>query len=150
MSHHLLLILHLICATIWIGGHLYLSICLLPKILRRKDVALLLSYEKSFEPLGMSALLLLVITGVWMALQYGVSISQWFSFSSPIERVVSVKLILLFITILFALSVQIRVLPKLRNNNIRKLPEMAFHIIAVTIIGIVMLILGTFVRYGGI
>lgn len=150
MSHHLLLILHLICATIWIGGHLYLSICLLPKILRRKDVALLLSYEKSFEPLGMSALLLLVITGIWMALQYGVSISQWFSFSSPIERVVSVKLILLFITILFALSAQIRVLPKLRNNNIRKLPEMAFHIIAVTIIGIVMLILGTFVRYGGI
>ena len=150
MSHHLLLILHLICATIWIGGHLYLSICLLPKILRRKDVALLLSYEKSFEPLGMSALLLLVITGVWMALQYGVSISHWFSFSSPIERVVSVKLILLFITILFALSAQIRVLPKLRNNNIRKLPEMAFHIIAVTIIGIVMLILGTFVRYGGI
>lgn len=150
MSHHLLLILHLICATIWIGGHLYLSICLLPKILRRKDVALLLSYEKSFEPLGMSALLLLVITGIWMALQYGVSISQWFSFSPPIERVVSVKLILLFITILFALSAQIRVLPKLRNNNIRKLPEMAFHIIAVTIIGIVMLILGTFVRYGGI
>ena len=150
MSHHLLLILHLICATIWIGGHLYLSICLLPKILRRKDVALLLSYEKSFEPLGMSALLLLVFTGIWMTLQYGVSISQWFSFSSPIERVVSVKLILLFITILFALSAQIRVLPKLRNNNIRKLPEMAFHIIAVTIIGIVMLILGTFVRYGGI
>lgn len=150
MSHHLLLILHLICATIWIGGHLYLSICLLPKILRRKDVTLLLSYEKSFEPLGMSALLLLVFTGIWMTLQYGVSISQWFSFSSPIERVFSVKLILLFTTILFALSAQIRVLPKLRNNNIRKLPEMAFHIIAVTIIGIVMLILGTFVRYGGI
>lgn len=150
MNHHLLLIIHLICATIWVGGHLYLSVCLLPKVLRKNDISLLLKYEQSFEPLGMSALLLLVITGVWMTFQFGIKIQQWFSFSTPIERVASIKLILLLTTIIFALSAQFRILPQLKQNKKNKLPEMAIHIIAVTVIGIAMLVLGTFIRYGGI
>ena len=106
MNHHILLIIHLICAAIWVGGHLYIAISILPKAMKRKNHHLLLQFEKSYEPLGMSALLLLVITGVWMTFQFGISLHEWFSFSSPIERITSTKLLLLFTT-LFALSARL-------------------------------------------
>ncbi|MFT3904631.1 MAG: CopD family protein [Niabella sp.] len=149
MGHHLLLIIHLLCATIWVGGHLYLAVRILPVALRRKEPALILNFEKSYEVLGMSALVLLVITGIWMTLQLGIETRFWFSFSIPVERVTSIKLLLLFSTVLFALSAQIRVIPKLRKDP-RKLPEMAVHIIGVTLLGVAMLVLGSFVRYGGL
>ena len=84
-----------------------------------------------------------------MAYDYDATFTKWFSFSSAIERVVSTKLILLLTTVCFAISAQTRVLPKLRKGKIEKLPEMAVHIIGVTCIGITMVILGSFVRYGG-
>src|SRR5699024_4959709 len=89
MSHHLLLILHIFAATIWVGGHTYLIFRVFPKVLRHKDTEGLLAFEKSYEPLGMSALVILVITGAWMATQYGISLNDIFSFSGPIERLVS-------------------------------------------------------------
>lgn len=149
MSIHLLLIIHLICATIWVGGHIYLCIIVLPKVLKTKDATALLQFEKSYEKLGMPALLILVISGLWMATKYGVVFAQLFSFKTPVETIVSLKLLLLITTVLFALSAQLRVLPKLRTGT-NKINEMAFHIIAVTLIGITMLVLGTFVRFGGL
>lgn len=149
MSHHLLLIIHLICATVWVGGHLFIAIRILPKALRLKNCDELLAMEKSFEPIGMPALLLLVTTGIWMTLQFGIDWHQWFSFSNPIERVTSTKLLLLVSTLLLAVSAQTRVIPKLKTNP-NKLVEMGIHIIAVTLIGVAMLVLGSFVRYGGV
>ena len=148
MSHHLLLVIHLISMAVWVGGHLYLAVRILPEVLRIRDSEKLLRFEKSFEPLGMPALLLLVITGIWMSLQFGITWNEWFDFDSPMERVISIKLILLFSTVLFAISAQTRVLPKLRKGK-DHLNEMAFHVVMVTFLGIAMLILGSFLRYGG-
>ncbi|WP_211316349.1 CopD family protein [Niabella yanshanensis] len=149
MSHHFLLIIHLLAATVWVGGHLYLSIGILPTVLRDRNASRLLRFEKSYEPIGMTALVLLVITGLWMTLQFGISWHQWLSFSSPVERITSAKILLLFLTVLLAVSAQTRVIPRLKQNP-AKLPEMGLHIVAVTVIGIAMLVLGSFVRYGGI
>ena len=59
--HHILLIIHLIAATIWIGGHLTLSIVFLPVALRKKEPLIILNFEKKFEPLGISSLIALII-----------------------------------------------------------------------------------------
>ncbi|MCC6288049.1 MAG: CopD family protein [Chitinophagaceae bacterium] len=149
MSHHLLLIIHLICASIWVGGHLFIAIRILPKALKQKNPDIILHFEKEYEPIGIAALLLLVITGIWMTLQFGIAVNRWFTFSSPIERVTSTKLLLLLGTVIFAVSAQTRVLPQLKKSS-GKIPEMAAHIIAVTAIGVAMLVLGSFARYGGI
>jgi len=148
MNHHLLLIIHLLSAAIWVGGHVLLVFGYLPTALRSKNQHIILDYERKYEPIGMTALILLVITGVLMAYKYGVSLEYWFDFTSPIEKVVSIKLLLLLITVLFALSAQFRVLPKLKTDP-NKLPEMTFHIVAVTVIGVLMLIFGSFIRFGG-
>jgi len=148
MNHHLLLIIHLLSATIWVGGHLLLVLGYLPQALKEKNQNIILDYEKKYEPVGMTALILLVITGVLMAYNYGVSIEYWFHFATPIEKVVSTKLLLILLTVLFALSAQFRVLPKLKHSP-DKLPEMTFHILSVTLIGVLMVIFGSFVRFGG-
>lgn len=149
MNHHFLIIVHLLSATIWVGGHLLLCIGYLPKALKEKNQDIILNFEKKYKPIGMLSLILLVISGILMAYKYGVGIEYWFLFKTPIEKVVSTKLLFLFLTIIFALSTQIRVIPKLRKSP-KKLPEMAFHIISVTTIGILMLIFGSFVRFGGL
>ena len=148
MNHHFLLIIHLLSASVWVGGHLLLVFVHLPQALKEKDPSIILNYEKKYEPVGMTALVLLVVTGILMAYKYGVSFEYWFQFASPIEKVVSTKLLLLFLTVAFALSAQFRVIPKLKNNP-NKLPEMAFHILSVTIIGVLMLIFGSYIRLGG-
>ena len=148
-THHILLVLHLIAATIWVGGHLVLAIGYLPKALKHKDFSYIGNFEKTYEPIGMPSLAVLIITGILMAYDYNAGFSSWFSFATPIERVVSLKLTFLFTTVCFAISAQTRVLPKLRKGQLNKLPEMAMHIICVTLIGVLMVILGSLVRIGG-
>lgn len=124
-----------------------MSIGILPEVLKKKSPEILLNFERKYEKIGMSALVVMVITGIWMAYQFGQGVRTWFHFSNPIETVISLKLILLITTVLFAISANVFVLPKLSPKN---LPLMAFHIISVTTIGVALLVLGSFVRYGGI
>lgn len=145
--HHILLISHLIAATIWVGGHLILSLMILPKALKRKDPEMILSFEKQYARLGMPALIVLIITGIVMAYDFGAPVQQWFSFSGSLESVVSAKLLLLFLTFVVAIHAQTAVIPKLDPS---KMKLMAVHIITITVIGVLMLILGSTVRYGGI
>ena len=146
MGLHHFLILHLLGAAVWVGGHLVLAIGILPEVLRKHDVAGLLNFERKYEPIGMPALIVQVITGVWMALQFGIGPNRWFHFADPVERAVSAKLLLLLLTVGFALSARFFVIPKLRPQT---LPLMAFHIISVTVLGVLMLIIGSLFRLGG-
>ncbi|WP_347052583.1 copper resistance protein CopD [Flavobacterium olei] len=144
--HHLVLIMHLLAAAIWVGGHLLLTICYLPSALKKKDPHIILNFEKKFEKLGLSSLVILIITGIWMAYDFGVSIDKWFHFTSGFEKVISIKLILLFCTFIFAIIAQAIVIPTLNKYNIKR---MAVIILSVTSIGVTMLILGSTLRYGG-
>mgnify|MGYP001239176535 CR=1 FL=1 len=146
MSHHLILIWHLLAATIWVGGHLLLSIRFLPEAFKKKEVAVIVNFKNKFEPIGMPALVILLLTGIIMVYDFGIPVSDWFSFASPMERLVSIKLSLLLLTFVLAINAQLFVFPKLTAD---KLVPVAFQIIAVTIIGISMLILGSFFRVGG-
>jgi len=147
MYHHILLIVHLLAATIWVGGHLFLSIRFLPEAIKTKEVSIIKNFKDKFEPIGMPALIISILTGIAMAYDYDVTFTEWFSFSNGIEKVVSLKLILLFITITLAMNAQLFLFPKLTSKN---LPKAALQIILVTLIGVTMLILGSLVRIGGI
>lgn len=146
---HLLLILHLLGATIWVGGHIILSVVILPQVWKGKAIAKLFAFEEQYEWIGMPALGILLLTGVRMAYLYNVKLDTWFTFQTPIERVISLKLACLIAIVLFALSAQFYVLPRLKKDA-QKLLLMTFHILSVTAISILMLVLGSFVRYGGI
>lgn len=147
MYHQILLILHLLAATIWVGGHLFLSIRFLPEAIKTKEVSIIQNFKDKFEPIGMPALIISILTGILMAYDYGVTFTKWFSFSNGIEKVVSLKLILLFITLALAVNAQLFLFPKLTSKS---LPKAALQIILVTLIGVTMLILGSLIRIGGL
>ncbi len=147
--HHILLLLHLLAATIWVGGHILLLACYVPAALREKNKHIILDFEKKYEKLGMGALLVLVGSGIAMAIVYGITPTDWFSFAAPVERVVSLKLLLLLLTLLLALSAQFNIIPRLKAGNNNLLP-LLYHIMFVTALGILMLVIGSFVRFGGI
>src|SRR5690554_818550 len=90
-KHHILLIIHLICAAVWVGGHLFLVLRIIPKALKEKNSSILKNFKNRFEPIGIPALILLLVSGILLAYQYNVKIATWFSFSNAIEKVVSIK-----------------------------------------------------------
>lgn len=146
MKHQITLIIHLLAATIWVGGHLILCFRYLPKALKKKDSQVIREFEKQYEPLGIPALILLIITGILMAYDYNATISTWFSFSNDIEKVVSIKLLLLFSTLILAIHARFFLIPKLNTSN---LLFMSLHIIILSSIAVAMLVFGSLVRIGG-
>ena len=147
MHHQIILIIHLLAASIWVGGHLFLILRILPATLQQKDISILSDFRLKFGKIGMPSLLILVVTGILLAYDYNIPISDWFSFSNPIEKIISIKLLLLFTSLSLAVHAQKVVFPKLTSN--RMLPAIV-EIIIVTLIAVSMLILGSLVRVGGL
>ncbi|GAB4255479.1 MAG: CopD family protein [Vicingaceae bacterium] len=138
-----ILIIHLLAATIWTGGHLYLALGILPKILITKNIEKLLDFERSYEKIGMPALLVQVITGVYMSLNL-LDFNQWFDFDNHISKHISIKIILLAITVILALIANFKIIPQLHKKNY--LTIMAFFIYTVTIISVLFVITGASFR----
>ena len=68
----------------------------------------------------------------------------WFGFNSPIAQMIGFKLILLGLTVVFALDARLRVIPVLKEDT---LVEMAWHIIPVTLFSVVFVVVGVAGRF---
>lgn len=141
----LALLLHILAATIWTGGHIVLSVVVLPRVLRERSPTRLLEFESVYEKIGMPALIIQVITGLFLAHRMLPDVSQWLDFSNPVAHPILLKLSLLALTLCFALSARFRVIPNLSEKT---LTTMAWHIIPVTMISILFVITGVSFRTG--
>lgn len=141
-----LLFIHILGASIWVGGHLLLAIRYLPRAVLKKEIAPLTQFEEKFEVVGIPALLAQVITGIIMAMNI-MPISNWLNFSNPISRLILLKLSMLLATFFLAVDARLRVIPKLSADTVNSL---AWHVIAVTCISLVFVALGLSFRFGGI
>ena len=139
------LLLHLLAATIWTGGHLVLALAILPRVLRERDVAALLAFEGAYEKIGMPALLVQVATGLWMAHTLLPSVAAWFDWSNPVARLISLKLALMLGTALIAVDARLRIIPKLSAAT---LPALARRISLVTLFAVGFVVVGSAFRSG--
>lgn len=142
-----ILLLHVLAATIWTGGHLVLAITILPRVLKERSPSDLLRFEAGYEKVGIPALIIQVITGVWLAHHLMSDIGMWFSFDNAISRLIFIKLSLLLLTALFAIDARLRIIPNLTEHNLMSL---AYHIIPVTVISVLFVIVGVSFRTGGL
>jgi putative copper export protein len=147
MTHQIVLIIHLLAATVWVGGHLILLLIYVPKAKKSNSLDGISFFRKNFENIGIPALILLLITGVLLAYDYDVSIDKWFQFKGGIERIVSIKLLLFISTLILAISATKFIFPRLKNQP---KPILYVFIILVTSIAVIMLVLGSLIRVGGI
>lgn len=138
------LILHLLAATVWTGGHLVLASTVLPRALAARDPAILHSFEQGYEKIGIPALLIQVASGLWLA-HLQLPPAQWFDLSTPSSRLIAVKLALLALTAGFAVDARLRLIPRLSAAT---LPAMAWHIWPVTLFAVLFVFVGAGFRLG--
>jgi putative copper export protein len=143
--YYFLLTLHLLGATIWTGGHLVLATTVLPRALRARRASILTDFEQGYERLGMPALAVQIVTGLWLAHRLLGSPANWFS-DAPLAHVVHFKLLCLAGTAALAVHAKTRVLPRLSDAT---LPVMAWHVGGVTVFSILFVLAGASARLGG-
>jgi putative copper export protein len=143
----LLVIVHALAATVWTGGHLVLDLGVLPNALRQRSAASISSFEETFEPLGLTALAIQVLTGLWMGWIYLPGFQGLLSPANPIGMLVGVKLLLLAGTVALALHARLRLIPNLNDDN---LSGLAWHIRSITALAIAFVVVGALIRLGGL
>ncbi|ALF60845.1 CopD family protein [Psychrobacter urativorans] len=139
------LIMHLLGATIWTGGHLILSLVILPKTLSTRNLDMLLQFEQNFEKVGIPALVVQVLTGLWMAHRLIPDFGAWFAFDNDISKLITLKISLLVATILVALHARFRVIPTLSASTLN---AFSINIILITLLSVSFVIVGTLFRTG--
>lgn len=145
-GYYLVLCLHLIGACVWVGGHVVLATRILPRALRERKASLIRDFEQAYERIGLPALAVQVLTGLWLAHRLlGGNLSAWLGDAGP-ARVVQAKLALLAATVALAVHAKLRVIPRLSDDN---LPLMALHIVGVTLLGLLFVFAGASLRLGG-
>ena len=142
----LVITLHILGACIWTGGHLVLATTVLPKALARRDARILRAFEEPFERIGIPALVVQVLTGVWLASQFAPP-GRWLGFGNALEVRIGVKLLLLGLTVALALHARLRIIPRLDEANLRLL---AAHIIVVTMLAVTLVVVGASFQTGGL
>lgn len=138
-----LILVHVLGASVWVGGHLILTIGFLPRALQLKDSGIITGFEKSFERIGIPALLAQIITGLWMAALY-IPPGQWFSLASVHHQYLWIKLGLVVATLALAAHARFFIIPRLSVQN---LSTMAFHIVLVTLLAVGLLLTGLSFRF---
>jgi len=141
-----IVLLHVLAATVWTGGHLVLATTVLPRALRARSPEILLDFENGFEKVGMPALVIQIATGLWLAWQQIPDLAAWFGFESFAATMIALKLGTLAVTAAFAVSARFFIVPNLRPET---LPLFAWHIVPVTVLSVVFVILGVGIRTGG-
>jgi hypothetical protein len=133
-----LITLHIIGAAALAGGHLIFALGVLPRALRAKDHEMLLSFQKAFTPVGHTALLIQIVTGLWLAMPY-------FSQRTPATMLVEVKTLLLILVIAITIHAKVRVAKRLPES----MGAYAGHIVANAVLATALLVLGAALRFGG-
>lgn len=146
MLFKLLIIFHTLGATVWTGGHLVLAVTVLPQALKDRDPDRIHQFEEHFENFGLAALLLQVITGLWLTWIYFPGFQDFLAFESYLSKYIGIKLLLLLGTLALAVHARFFIIPKLTKATLNVL---AYHIVGVTTLAVSFVVLGAGIRLGG-
>lgn len=143
----LLLFVHLLGAAVWTGGHLVLTLVILPRARRAGDPRVVQEFEAGYEHLAMPALLAQVVTGAWLAVRTKPDDVAWSDvLTFPVSHV-GLKLVLLAGILVLAVHAKRRVLPRLEAGD---LGAYAGHAWAVTLLSVGLVAVGVGLSTGGL
>jgi putative copper export protein len=134
--YQILQTLHVLFATVWVGGYITLLMAYGAE-LRRGATNPLLDFERRYEKIGLPSLIFAAATG--LAMLY-VGWGKW-------PMAAHIKMGLFVILILIYLHARLRLTPRLkRGENVGGL--LLLHVAAVTAISVAFVVLGATIRFG--
>jgi len=139
------LLAHVLGATVWTGGHLVLAFSVLPTVLRSRDVAFLRRFEAAYEKVGIPALIVQVVSGLYLAAHYLPDLEALGNRANPAANLVLIKLGLLLATAALAADARLRIIPRLDEHRLKAL---AWHVYPVTLIAVLFVLTGVGFRFG--
>ena len=138
-------LIHVLAATIWIGGHLLISIVYLPR-LHRGDHRSLEEFEEGYERIAIPALLVAALTGLYMGLQWA-PLTEWFTFKGK-PGILGAKALLFAATLLLlALNARFRIIGKAKKQGSIPVWSLTLHILGVTGVAVGFLVAGWALRF---
>jgi len=140
-----LIVLHLLAACVWLGGHVVLAALLFGSALDGRNPDTTYRIESLYDKLGMSALLGLIMTGLLLAYLHLPDFSKWLAFDSPMGRLIGVKLILLVVTLSLALDLRGRMFARVGSAG---LASLRLHIVLITLVSAASVFMGASFRIG--
>ncbi|VFT29787.1 copper transporter [Pseudomonas aeruginosa] len=102
------------------------------------------AFEQVYERIGIPALLLQVVSGLWLASLW-LPFDHWFGATS-VARALQLKLLLLAATAALGVHARLRLIP---NLDAESLPKLGWHIAAITLVGLGFVAVGQSFRFGG-
>jgi len=147
MFYKVTVMFHVFGACVWIGGHIVLIAMVLPKAMREADPKPVLDFERGYGRLGLAALLVQLLTGLWLANRWIGDWSTVFSDPTPQGHLILSKVTVLIITVGLAGFTYHSVLPRVEERGLR---PFALLSATATMLAVVMLILGVGIRTGGV
>lgn len=124
---NLILGLHLLAVLLWMAGHILLLAYYIPKALKKANRHVLKAAYDTYKGWAVALLIVLTVTGMALIACSDVAAADWLRFETATQRKVSLKLVLLGLTIIFVWSTRYSIMPKLESGEVNMLP-LIYHI----------------------
>ncbi|EDY83840.1 hypothetical protein VDG1235_3467 [Verrucomicrobiia bacterium DG1235] len=140
-----LIVLHLLGACVWVGGHVVLACSILPQGAKSRDASLSYRIESAYSNIGIPALLLEVVTGFLLAYLHLPDFGSWLDFGNPMGRMIGLNLVLLLITVALVIDLRFRLFPKVESYGLGLLK---WHVALITFVSLLLVFVGASFRIG--
>ncbi|MDM7276031.1 MAG: hypothetical protein P3X22_007975 [Thermoprotei archaeon] len=140
-----LVLIHVLAATMWVGAHLILVTGPLVKTIKSNDVRPTLEFYSAFIWPATIALIIGALTGVILA-QMKYPPNSWLEFGEPSGRI-GEKMALFMILILVSGYAHMKVIPIMRTGGERAVKLTVIYGLVATILSLGFPVLGIMIRF---
>jgi uncharacterized membrane protein len=147
MLYKILVILHILGAAILVGTNLVMMLSVIPKAKKANDVGVIRGYLGGVGQMGVHALAVQFITGLWLASPQFKGISAAFEMKEVFATHVVAKVVIMIVITALIIVLRRKIAPNLTMDN---LGGFTATVGLVTLLGIAMVALGVGLRTGGL
>jgi len=147
MLYKLLVIVHILGAATLVGTNLVMMLSVIPKAKKAGDVGVIKGYLAGVGQMGVHALAVQLITGLWLASPQFKGISAAFQMKEVFATHVVVKIAIMIVMTVLVVVLRRKIAPKL---SMETLGGFTATVGLITILGIFMVALGVGLRTGGL
>lgn len=142
----ILVLIHVLAATMWVGAHLILVTGPLIKTIKSRDVKPTLEFYRAFSWPATIALIVAALVGLALAYMRHPP-SSWLDFGEPSGRIG--EKIFLFIALLVILGyAHYKVVPVMRSGGEKAVRTTVIYAIIATLLSLGFPVLGIMIRFG--